>query len=261
MLTLAFDFSLRSPGVCVCESTSSEEDRTYHLYGFYNNTPDHVMVKNGFEITLLKIDNLENEQQGCTNTSKSAKIQKKDTAVEDLARYKYLIATLFKHCVQPYLSKYCLTDVHVVIESYAFITNRSGSNYKLHEVTGILKYLLYDLGIRHFSTLSSGHWRSLIFGTSKVEKKHALSYFNTHPSVVGGPKDFDLMAFCKRKLGKNSSVPTPVQDICEALCICDAYLMQVLGIQHIQCAGSSFDQTVGKSGKRKRVVVGSPSDL
>jgi hypothetical protein len=214
MLILAFDFSLRSPGICVCEVTSTS--KTYHLFGVYGGLGTETSVSDTLTVRLIKLKNVDIENKSDT------------TVLHDLVRYNTLISTLLEYCVLPFLQSHALDTIHVVVESYAFISKKSGSNYKLHEVTGILKYELFKLGIRQFTNLSSSSWRSLVFGTTHVTKNHALAYFQNHSCVSSTA--FDLMSFCKRKLGKHDFVPTPVQDLCEALCLCDAYTQSLCSV-------------------------------
>jgi hypothetical protein len=191
MNVCAFDFSLRSPGVC-----AYGPDIGHHLFAVYAG-PDREEKCEGYTVHLLHL--------------------REPPDAPDILRYELLIDTLLPRVMALFTAP---EDVDVVIESYAFVHRRAGSNYKLHEVTGILKWeLKRRFGVQRFCCMSSYQWRSAVFGSCYgIGKCAALEYFQERTG-----KQIDLFALCNRKK-KEGEVPTPVQDLCEALCICDAFL-------------------------------------
>ncbi len=204
---VALDFSLRSPGVCVCRR-SAQGELEYEVYGFYRGREiSKEFTENRLAVQLLRLSEPEDDPAA-------------GLVVSNLRRYQELVERVVSRCFQPLLAGPGAVDpsrVRVVIESYAFMgRSQSGANYKLHEVTGILKYQLFRLDIRDIHELAAPAWRRAVFGTCSAGKAEALARFSA---------DFPacpLLQLCSRSLGKNGTVPTPVQDICEAYCLCVA---------------------------------------
>lgn len=198
-IILALDFSLRSPGICVMK------DGFYHLFGF-------AKIGCKFQGPLCDVTVLKYDDTG-----------------SDLVRYRRLIESVFTTCIEPVTA-----TPDIVLEGYAFVPGRGGSNYKIHEVTGILKWELFKrFGVEPV-IWNARQWRKILFGGGG-DKLTALEHFEKKFPET------DLFDICNRK--RTDSVVSPVQDICEALCICDARLKYL---------NSPEDFALGKKRKRKR---------
>ena len=196
---VGLDFSLRSPGVCV-----RTPGGRMHLIGFYGSEDTTV------ELGDTTVHLFQRKDGGGVETEEEPHRR----VEQDLARYAHLTERLLKLLCSIFPDISARAQVHMVIESYAFYgRGHTGNNYKLHEVTGCFKLRLFMAGFTWWSERPVSVWRRICFGTPKAQKKDAFDFFCTQMPGV------DLMSICKRKLGKNDTVPCPVQDICEAFCI------------------------------------------
>ena len=85
---------------------------------------------------------------------------------EDLERYANVVQPFIRRGVRPLLEEegFEANEIQVAVESYAFPKRtHAGSNYKLHEICGILKFHLHStLGIKHIGNVSPATWRSRV---------------------------------------------------------------------------------------------------
>lgn len=230
---VALDFSLRSPGVSVQTFLPGQPSKW--IFTGFSATPVSVNPSDRLQIQILR-----------TSKSKPSKnVEKNSTdskTLEDLQRYKDIVDPICEQVFEPLMQSVDKKNVHVFVESYAFpARSTSGSNYKLHEVCGIMKYQLFNkFGINSLQTISPHTWRSrtILRKNGKpapriTGKKRQKPGFVEKPAPKEKPnlkflaygqfaRDFpeaDLLSICKRSLGKNNNVPNPVQDIAEAYLI------------------------------------------
>ena len=198
---VALDFSLRSPGLCAVLPTGQ-----VYLAGFYCNTPQkRVFAATGtapqVQIQLFR--------------TLATQPHVADRAFADLQRYDSLLTAVLGWLENIFPDRDARAQVQVLIEGYAFYgRGNTGSNYKLHEVTGCCKLLMYRAGFVKWREVTARAWRSVCFSKrGTIDKKDALDFFNARLPHV------PVMEVCKRTLGKNGSVPCPAQDLCESFCI------------------------------------------
>lgn len=136
-----------------------------------------------------------------------------DERAPDVERYTYIADSLFATLVAPALVglENVESSVEVTFEGYAFVPERAGSSYKLHELTGILKQRFYAAGVRKQYTAASSAWRKAVLGNARADKRAALAFFEkAYPET-------DVFAALGKKRGEH--VPSPIQDMVEAYCI------------------------------------------
>jgi hypothetical protein len=139
--------------------------------------------------------------------------------VHDLERYTHTTDLVVELLCRLFSHRASRAGVRVVIESYAFYgRGHTGNNYKLHEVTGCCKLRLWKEGFTNWSESPVSVWRRRCFGNPRAGKREAFDF------VLRQLPGLDLLGVCRRKLGKNGTVPCPVQDMCEAYCIAWAAL-------------------------------------
>jgi Holliday junction resolvasome RuvABC endonuclease subunit len=125
----------------------------------------------------------------------------------DAKRYKHIIDFLIP--VIPPKS-------HVSIEAYAYPSRQqAGSNFKLHELGGVLKFKLSELELDYTSIVASS-WKKQTVGKGNATKKDVLDHvLNYEPHV-------DLLKILNLQLKKNDDVPCPAQDLADSICIVKA---------------------------------------
>jgi len=236
---LAVDMSLRSPGFAVVSKRSAESRMNWKFFAF-GKKPAKTTFTCGTSVELLS--------------------EKPMSEGNDLDRYANVVQPFIKHGVKPLLEDegFGPEEIQVAVESYAFPKRaQAGSNYKLHEICGILKYHLHShLGIKHIDNVSPATWRSRVMlpgidfhtppslekpdvdrepisqknkNVSRKRKQRPTQAQRTqfrHDAKKSSFQCFsnhfpavDLLSCCNRKLGKDGNVPTPVQDIADAFCI------------------------------------------
>lgn len=145
----------------------------------------------------------------------------KDETV-DAIRYNE-IATVFTDVILAYcrsLQQISGEPIHVVFEGYAY-GSQSAHTAKLHEITGILKYLAcaYPQII-----IAASSWKKTTLGSGRAAKNDGLQHIKTH-----GPKwdlcaDFDMPELTPDEIKNNKEPKTPLQDISDAVCLTLAYV-------------------------------------
>lgn len=228
-LVVAFDFSL-NPGVAIVSRDASGWTRT-ELIGWW--------VKPAKEMQL--------EYSEKQETLSVHLLQALPPSSPDLERYAQLLEPLFSRFLAPRLK--ASSTVEVVLEGYAFLEGHAAHTYKLHEITGILKWELRKHGFPAPRIVSCAAWRKRVLGSARADKRAALVQFNVEfPGV-------DLLLFAnKQPLGK--TVPSPVQDLVEAWCIARA---AALGLEPVKYRHSKRKTTVEvkrKPSRRRRVATG-----
>lgn len=216
-LRVALDVSLTSPGIALVHLDTNGKVTQCVLAGFWSQAPKYTQVQPDLQVHLLQLPD--------------PKVQG-----NDIARYTHITNAIFSTLVVPALAE--LTDVarqtEVIFEGYAFIQSRANCTYKLHELTGILKYRFAELGVHNINDIANSAWRKNVLGNARANKNDALQYFEVaHPT-------FDLWNFTgKSKLkqrhvqqSKESAgvsdketsntefrIPSPISDMVEAWCI------------------------------------------
>lgn len=195
-LVVAFDFSL-NPGVAMVAVDSPTGFTRTILVGWWLKPEKRLEVSYPEKQESLSVHLL----------------QALPTTSDDLSRYAQLIGPLFSRFLAPQLKT--ASNVQVALEGYAFLEGHAAHTYKLHEITGILKWELRKHGFPAPKIVSCAAWRKRVLGTARADKRAALEKFSEEfPSV-------DLLTFAnKHPTGK--TVPSPVQDLAEAWCIARA---------------------------------------
>jgi hypothetical protein len=91
------------------------------------------------------------------------------TQADDLLRYKHVC----QHFIDFMVKKGVDGTTKIFLENYAYADPRiSGNSYKLHEVTGILKYAMREtLFVTHINTIAISSWKKKIIGKGNAKKR------------------------------------------------------------------------------------------
>lgn len=195
-LTVAFDVSL-SPGVALIFQDATGTTTRTELIGWWSQKEKVVEIHDADRQGVLAVHLL---------TSRPA-------TSTDIERYAALWEPLFSRFLAPHRA----LPADVVLEGYAFREGRAAYTFKLHEVTGILKWELRKNGFPPPRVVSCAAWRKCVLGQARADKRAALQYFQ---QAFPG---FDLLRFANKKPG-GKTVPSPVQDMVEAYCLARAAL-------------------------------------
>ena len=205
---ISVDMSLRSPGFTLVVKKPNHLQPVFRFFAF-GSYPKTIDLCDGNSLNIWNGKDIANG--------------------EDLDRYQKLIEPIVSDIVEPLLKNdnFKPEEISVAVESYAFpARSQAGSNYKLHESCGILKHVLFTIfGIKNIFNVSPMTWRSRTVKTleqnENLPQNHkllSLRFFNTFFPET------DLLSLCSKKLGKNNSVPTPVQDIADSFCLAASVL-------------------------------------
>lgn len=185
---IGLDLSLRSPACAVCLKQSSGEDQ-WRFAAFAQRKSDLLAAGRDPRVTIYP--------------------SIPDKCTRNVKRYVHIA----KH-LQDFLQALTAdaapeTDVRVYVEGYAFSMRNCGSSYKLHELGGVVQYMLHTIGITNVQTVYPTQWRSKL-GLGTTSSKHAIL---THVRPM-----IDLPhVFGQTSSDKNT--PNPLQDIADAICI------------------------------------------
>ncbi len=189
LYVVGLDMSLTSPGVAVYNT----QTHFWNLYAFAQRKSElHTHININQNATLHLFD--------CIPESKYA---------ADAVRYKFIV-----DCIVPIIP----LDSAVLLEAYAF-PNRAiaGSNFKLHELGGVLKVRLLERGIRNVHSIVSSSWKKACTGSGKATKNEIVDF------VLHNDPSIDLMKILNLKLSVNGEIPCPAQDLADAICITKSF--------------------------------------
>ncbi len=202
---VGIDMSLRSPGIAVYLTDSDK----WELYGFAQNKSQKGLFKQvSHNATVTLLDRIPSKKKAC-----------------DMVRYKHIVDNIMKHCIL----KYDVTNIK--IEEYVFDHKHSAFSHKLHEVCGILKFVIHNAGITNVQSVLCNQWKKALTGHGDADKKDVLDYIKFNYPFIDVMGDF--------KIGKDRHIPNPWQDLSDAI--------------GIACFDESKLQEVKKS-KRKRKI-------
>jgi Holliday junction resolvasome RuvABC endonuclease subunit len=178
---VGLDMSLTSPGVAVLTGN------IWQLYGF---SKKKTKVTRSFNIR----DNI--------NLTLFPTIPKDHS---DAKRYKFIIDFLINVIPQ---------NSDIWIEAYAYPSrNKSGSNFKLHELGGHLKVRLEEHHSNHYQNVVASSWKKKVVGKGNATKLDVLHHVKEQEPFI------DLLNILNLELTKKGDVPCPAQDIADAICI------------------------------------------
>ena len=185
---VGLDMSLTSPAACV-----KLPDGSCKLACFAQRQTDFAVDSGqpGIQITVLP------------------RIPSSATS-SDMQRYKHIVTYLTKFM----FDNECASSTRVLVEGYAFpVASMAGSTYKLHELTGIMKYeILRNFGIAA-ETVGVGTWKKLSVGNGHATKHDVVRRVRALTGV-------DMMTtFGKSLQDGPHAIPCPIQDLCDAYCI------------------------------------------
>lgn len=155
---------------------------------------------------------------------------------DDVARYVHVVGQIVEGIRDFLISG---DTVHVHLEQYAFgCREQSAHSYKLMELGGILKWRLSEdiPGLGMLRGIPITAWKKSTVGKGNASKEETLEYVDAKYGVdlrnIFGLKCPKLpaattiiSAAAVATTAKRTVVPTPVQDIADALCICDHGVM------------------------------------
>ena len=126
-------------------------------------------------------------------------------------RYEYIR----RHIVDDVLSQYAdEEEVLVGIESYAFGAKGAAHAYKLQELGGVVKHSLWVRFPRWTQILiPPTKWKKCTVGNGRATKLDVVEYVGRNGPCL------PLVAMLGTALGKHGEVPSPAQDLADAVCI------------------------------------------
>ncbi len=186
---VGLDMSLTSAGIAIFY----QETKTWQLYAFAQRQKEIGMKKKLNEFVSLTL---------------FGRIPTSDCS-SDAVRYQFIIEHIIK--IIP-------SNAIVLIEAYAYPNKAiAGSNFKLHELGGVLKVELLKKNIQFVYSIVSSSWRKLAFGKGNLNKNDVVELILKNDPFIDLMQTFDL------KLSKNGTIPCPVQDIADAIGIVKSY--------------------------------------
>ena len=177
MITVALDVSLRSPGVAIRLA-----DRSWALACFAQRKTDLVVAPGWNQLVVWPHI---------------------DVTQCDIARYEHIVSHITTF-IKTHVSS--SDHVQVAFEGYAF-GRPSACDYKLKELTGILKYEL-----RQYPqiVLPPTRWKSLLLDNGDATKRDVLQFVQTATGLdIGSRFGYDVQS--------DKEPPCPAHDLTDAI--------------------------------------------
>jgi hypothetical protein len=161
---------------------------------------------------------------------------------EDVKKHVFvsdgLMRTLNQRVASNKISK---GDVDITIEDYVFSRGKQKGNHQLHEVGGIIKYLLETNGYYHVSAVRPDDWKRVVIHKSRAKKDEVVTYITSHGPCIN-MNDILHLDVCP-----DGSIKVPAQDLADSAAIV-VYKISQLPIE-------SPIESVGGSSVAKLLVV------
>lgn len=223
-VVLALDISVRSPGVAIL--VRSQGTARWHLYCIAQRQREAALAHRG---TIPCADSIDlrvfEAPAGDDDMSKYARVM-------EMVRVAARAAKAYAHDIGA-------SNVTCLLEGYAFVpSQRRGFNYKIHEVTGVVKTVIHQELGDVATSVSPVTWKrgiALNAGCSKRDVYHAVQ------STVG----HDLGILQALMLPSTGHVMCPANDVADAMGIALYYVLR-------QPKRRRNDSCGGRAAKRKR---------
>ena len=198
-INVGIDMSVSSPGLCIQKEFHGSEATNKFFYEFscfaQRNKDQDIEKKHG-NVNLTVFERIPNSKDSY-----------------DLNRYKHVINNFMN-----FLEKHDVDhNTNIYIENYAFVhPSMAGNSYKLHEITGILKYLIFQKFDIIANMIPVSSWKKSICGNGHSTKNEVVKRVREIVEV-------DFMKIFGYKIDESDTQQTiknPVQDICDSFCIC-----------------------------------------
>ena len=188
MIIVGLDLSLASPGIAVYDTATTR----WSLYGFAQRVREQNLEKTSGGTTIRLFPAIPRD-------------------VCNEARYEHVRAYLVDRVLAPYADE---PEVVIGIECYAFGARHSGSSYKLQELGGVIKHSIWQRfpGWVQLS-IPPTQWKKLTLGRGQATKLAVVEY------VAGAGPCLPLVTLLGTALGKQGAVPSPAQDLADAVCV------------------------------------------
>ena len=202
MATLAFDISLRSTAAVI------KRNGVYHLACFAQKKVHQTATLDTAKHKLTVFPPLPS-----------------NTAATTVYRYAVIERCLMDwvESTVPALER---ADARVLIEGYAF-NAQSAHSAKLHELGGIMKLALHKAGFEQIATVPPSSWKKQALGNGFATKFQVYQWvLDTHGldlnQVFGAKPIIPVMVTKRKREVLDAPVPAPIQDLADALAICEA---------------------------------------
>lgn len=218
---VGIDMSLSSPGVAICTfSENIPVQKQFHklnerFFTHKKRRREDLDVKGQVDQPLddVKWSFLAFVQRKTDILCKDARITLCSKIIRnhsDVDRYTYITESILTFITNVQLKQNVdIAKTRIFIEGYAFKTTGTGSSFKLHELGGVLRYVLCKAGFPSSSiqTLYPTEWKSCNVGV-KASKFDTLCH--VRPVI-------DLQEVFVSTCSKDKTVPNPQQDIADAI--------------------------------------------
>lgn len=194
-IIMGLDLSLKSPGIAMHYLSTN----TWRLYAFAQNNKHPCYGDNLLSPTV--------------NVRLFPRIPDSKKA-SDAARYQFICEHIGS-----------IRDLNrvkeVKMEFYAFTgrnkrekgeKSKSGNNFKLQELGGACKTMLYKKGIDNITHVVSSSWKKKVVGHGFATKWQVFNHVKTHLVDLSTLFPFEVMDPTKE-------VPCPIQDLADSMCI------------------------------------------
>jgi Holliday junction resolvasome RuvABC endonuclease subunit len=192
-LYIGLDLSLTSPGIAVYDTGSDQ----WSLYGFVQRNRDigTTYRKEDSNVSIQMLPKI--PTSGMSSNEE---------------RYEHIRSNLMNCILVQYKDR--IEKVVVAIECYAFAAKNTGSSYKLQELGGVIKHSIHCAFPSWTQVIiTPGAWKKQTVGNGRASKQDVVVHVCTNGPCV------NLMDVFGMSHNKNCSIPCPVQDLADAVCI------------------------------------------
>ncbi len=209
LFAVGLDLSHKSPGCAIYDILRNK----WHICGFAQFVREEGFHQESADVEVRLLDMLP-----VTST--------------DVHKYMHVEKHLMKFLCDriPQSARRNSTDVR--IEQYVFSTAaKSGNNYKLHELGGVIKRALFVANFTHVTPVVPGQWKRTVVNKGNCGKIDVVHYVAKHGPCIDvlkmlGYDEMSLPLDEKRQI----IVPTPSQDLADAVALALEAITQRLSI-------------------------------
>ncbi len=209
---IGLDLSITSPGVAVCIIKDAMiEQCSWEFYCFAQRDSDLLAPKREPRLTVWQMT---------TGTGSS-----------DGARYHEVVQRIESIAVNVISRIGGVRNLTVCIEGYAYgRTSSSGHAYKLFELGGAVRMKLHTMGVNAVRIVSPSSWKRVVLNTGSADKASACKWARDRHIIDLGSAFRVRHRICTASTeGSRNSVPNPIQDVADAVCIASYIVMEITG--------------------------------
>jgi hypothetical protein len=208
---IGLDLSVTSPAIAVCLMEQSLNTYSWEFYCFAQRDSDFLAQRREPRLTVWQLSTGPQSSDG--------------------SRYHEVVQHIESIIVDISDRTGGVNNILVCIEGYAYgRASSNGNAYKLFELGGALRMKLHTMGVKNVRIISPTAWKRRVLKTGTADKASACRWARDHHII-----DLGTAFRVRHRIGTAStegsrnSVPNPIQDVADAVCIAAYIIMEISG--------------------------------